>query len=395
MTAFACPRPDRFALYVHVPFCVRKCPYCAFISHELRNPAEADAVVDATLREAEFYVNRPPWAGATVHSLFLGGGTPSMLAPDVVRRLLRGLRERFPFSPEAECSIEVNPGTLTDELLHAWQAAGINRVSLGVQSLGERTLKKLGRIHTAEQARQSWKKLKEAGAFDLNVDLMYSVAVENAMQEWADTLAEIASWSPDHLSAYALIVEEDTPFAAMQVRGKQVRLEDDDELEQMRLLAETMAGAGLSHYEVSNWARTGKECRHNVSYWDGGSYLSLGPAAHSFDASTRRRFWNTPDTRAWLAAVQEAGAGVGGEEILTPVQHLEERIMLTLRMVRGGLEAELAELAEQAEVNWPPRSLSRMIEEGLLERDGAVLRCSERGLYVVDAIQAQLAADLS
>ncbi len=395
MTEYAHPRPDRFALYVHVPFCVRKCPYCAFISHELRDPAETDAVVDATLREADFYVDQSPWTGATVHSLFLGGGTPSMLAPDVVRRLVRGLRERFPFAVDAECSIEVNPGTLTDELLDAWQEAGINRVSLGVQSLGEHTLKKLGRIHTAEQARQSWEKLKAAGVLDLNVDLMYSIATDNAMREWADTLTEIATWSPDHLSAYALIVEEDTPFAAMQARGRQVRLEDDDELEQMRLLAETMAGAGLSHYEVSNWARAGKQCRHNVSYWDGGSYLSLGPAAHSFAASTRRRFWNTPDTLAWLDAVRETGAGVGGEELLSPVQHLEERIMLTLRMVAGGPEAELVELAEAAGVSWPPSSLSRMIAEGLLERDCAVLRCSERGLYVVDAIQAQLAADLS
>ncbi len=391
---FPYPRPDRFALYVHIPFCVRKCPYCAFVSQELRDPAYADEVVTTILKEASCYAEREPWKSSSAHSLFLGGGTPSLLGPATVKRLIAGLRERFNFTEDAECSIEVNPGTLHDDLLDAWSEAGFNRVSLGVQSLGENTLKTLGRIHSADQARKSWQKLRESGSFQLNVDLMYSVQTNHAMEEWRKTLDEVASWSPDHLSAYALIVEKGTPFAEMEASGKQVRLDEDEELQQMHSLSGSMRQVGLEHYEVSNWATSGCRCVHNTSYWDGGSYLSLGPAAHSYDASERRRFWNLEDTRDWMDAVSINGNGVGGEEILTLRQHLEERIMLTLRMVHGGPENELEQLATLAGLLWHNESLEVLLSTSLVERKQGMLRCTERGFYLVDEIQAQLAAGL-
>jgi putative oxygen-independent coproporphyrinogen III oxidase len=395
LTSHFHPRPERFALYVHVPFCVRKCPYCAFISQELEDPSFADAFVDSTLREAVWHADRDTWKSSSAHSLFLGGGTPSMLGSESVKRLIHGLHQQFQFTDDAECSIEVNPGTLKDELLTAWAEAGINRVSLGVQSLGTNTLKKLGRIHHAEQARESWEKLRDFGAFRMNIDLMYGIVAEDAMNEWQATLDEVASWKPDHLSAYSLIVEDGTPFAAMQATGKQVRLDDDDELEQMQMLSRSMQNIGLNHYEVSNWSKQGYQCRHNLSYWDGGSYLSLGPAAHSYDATKRLRYWNIEDTKKWMSSVSERGHGVEGEEMLSPRQHLEERIMLNLRMVEGGPEEELYDLADKAGLTWPPKGFDTLIDQGMLERTGNSIRCTERGFYLVDAIQAQLAAGLT
>jgi len=373
---------------------VRKCPYCAFVSQELDDSSFADDFVETTLREASWYAQREPWSGVQAHSLFLGGGTPSMLGPEMVKHLIGELRKQFAFTDDTECSIEVNPGTLQDELIESWAETGINRVSLGVQSLGENTLQKLGRIHTAEQARDSWHKLRAHGAFKLNVDLMYGIYVENALDEWQATVTEIADWDPDHLSAYSLIVEDGTPFAEMQAQGIQVRLDDDDEFEQMRVLSDAMSRSGLEHYEVSNWAKPGCRCRHNVSYWDGGSYLSLGPAAHSYDATARRRFWNFEDTRKWMDSVDQHGHGAGGAEVLSARQHLEERIMLNLRMVAGGPEDELATLAKDAGLAWPPSTLDRLVSKGMLERNRENIRCTERGFFLVDAIQAELAAGL-
>lgn len=388
------PRPDRFALYVHIPFCARKCPWCAFISHELTDPREADDLVTRLLAEAEAYAAMGPWAGASVHSLYIGGGTPSLLAPAQVVRLLAGLRERFSFTGDAECTIELNPGTLRPGLLDAWAGGGINRVSLAVQTLGERTLARLGRIHTADQARESWRRLRNHGRFRVNVDLMYGIEAEDAVAEWARTVGEVVRRRPDHVSAYSLIVEPDTPFAAIEAAGGQVRLDEQRELEQMECARDAFAAAGFEHYEVSNWARPGMRCRHNLSYWDGGSYLSLGPAAHSYDASRRRRFWNFAGMREWMAAVARRGTGVGGEETLTARQFIEERIMLALRMVEGGRENELRELAGAAGFIWPERELTELARAGLIHRAGGALRCTSAGLVLVDEIQARIAVAL-
>ena len=350
--------------------------------------------MQSVLREAEAYAGRTPWNTMQVLSLYFGGGTPSLIPPGIIEKLITGLRDTFTFLTDSEITVEANPGVIDPSLYDAWHRAGINRISLGVQSLGENTLRRLGRIHDADDARKTYHDLRSAGFDNINTDLMFGVAADNAIAEWETTIHEIADWNPDHVSAYSLIVEEGTPFEKMQNRGIQVRLDEDDEARQMEMLVKSLTPTGLHQYEVSNWARHGCESRHNKAYWDGGSYLSLGPAGHSFDASRRLRFWNLDDTSDWMNKVAELGYASGGEEYLTPFQHFEERVMLTLRMSNGGSETELARLANEAGAVWPPESLNEMVQQGLLIRNESNLRCTERGLLLADEIQARLVAGM-
>ena len=383
-------RIQNTALYLHIPFCVRKCPYCAFISHELKRLDQADEVIDTILLEAEFHLLNEPWQSEPVHSLFLGGGTPSILSGAQVQRLIQGLRNRFQFTPDAECTIEVNPGTITAEKIEGWKAAGLNRISLGVQSLHEPTLQRLGRIHSAERARQAFEKLKQAEFSQLSVDLMYGIEVEGALEGWEATVREVTEWHPDHISAYALTIEPGTAFARERDKGGQVKPVEEVEMAQYDIARSVMVAAGYEHYEISNWALPGHRCRHNVSYWDGGSYLALGPAGHSYDAIKKQRFWNESDTLCWLEQVRKKGDGVAGHEALDDVQLYEERLALDLRMVDGASEEVARQYAKRAGKSWPPVILETLIREGLLERQGGLLRYTERGHHLADELEVQL-----
>lgn len=388
------PRPDRVALYAHIPFCVKTCPYCSFYSHVLDDPSLTRTLADRILAEARHYRRQKPWADQRALSLYLGGGTPSLLPPDVLRDLIVGLRETFPFEPDAEVTVEMNPGTLRDETVRAWVDAGVTRVSFGVQSLGENTLRRLGRNHSADEARATMRALREAAAFEISADLILAVAADDAMDEWRATVDEIAGWGADHISAYALIVEGGTPFARMQARGTVVRLDNDTEFEQAAYLRSVLEPAGYRQYEISNWALPGRHSRHNSAYWDGGSYLSFGPSAHAYDATRGRRFWNVADTLSYIRRVDQQGHAVSGEERLTARQLLEERILLVLRLIEGGTEDEFKRLAEAAGVGWPPPVIDPLLAGGYLERRGERLRCSRDGLWLSDEIAARISAAL-
>ncbi|MCB2200471.1 radical SAM family heme chaperone HemW [bacterium] len=383
-------REHGVALYVHIPFCVRKCPYCAFISHELKQLEQADEVIAAIHRQADLYLQRDPWATEPVHSLFIGGGTPSTLSGPQVRKLVDGLRERFTFSDDAECTIEVNPGNLTDGKVMGWQQAGLNRVSLGVQSLHTPTLQRLGRIHTAEQAKRGFERVRDAGFAQLSVDLMYGIEVEDALDGWRDTVVQIASWQPDHISAYALTIEPGTPFEREAARGIKVKPDEEVEMAQYEVARDVFVGSGYQHYEISNWARPGNRCRHNISYWDGGSYLALGPAGHAYDALNQVRFWNEIDTTRWLEMVEQGGDGVAGRETLDALQRYEERLALDLRMIEGASEEVAQRYAAAAGKSWPPPILPVLIEHGLVVREAGVIRYSERGHHLADELEVQL-----
>ncbi len=382
--------PGKTALYVHLPFCARKCPYCEFASTEIEDPEQAAPVLEALLREARSRAALAPWRDTRFQSLFFGGGTPSLLSGEQLAALMKGLHERLPMQSGAEITIEVNPGTLTDSKVERYLEAGINRFSLGVQSLDDSVLRALGRIHSAQQARKALQRLRNAGVENLSVDLMYAVAVDGWAESWRKTVQEVIQLAPEHISAYALIVEPGTEFARRQGAGEQVRLGEEEELEQYEFLSSQLAHAGYEHYEVSNWARPEKRCRHNISYWDGSSYLALGPAGHSFDARVPRRFWNHRDTAAWLRAVNETGTGEAGSEVLTPAQRFEERLMLGLRMVAGVEEKELARQAHHDGLPWPPAALEELVKRGFLERHAGALKYTERGLLIADELETVL-----
>ena len=383
-------RDHSLALYVHIPFCVRKCPYCAFISHELKRLEQADEVIAAIHRQADLHLQHEPWCSEAVHSLFIGGGTPSTLSGPQVRTLVDGLRERFSFTEDAECTIEVNPGNLTDGKIEGWKQTGLNRISLGVQSLHAPTLQRLGRIHTAEEAKRGFERVRDAGFEQLSVDLMYGIEVEDALEGWRSTVQQIAEWEPDHISAYALTIEPGTPYEREASKGVKVKPDEEVEMAQYEAARELFVAAGYEHYEISNWARQGHRCRHNISYWDGGSYLALGPAGHSYDALKKVRFWNEVDTTAWLEGVEQGGDGVAGRESLDALQLFEERLTLDLRMIDGASEEVARAYAGAAGKPWPPPILAALIREGLIQQESGIIRYTERGHHLADELEVQL-----
>ncbi|MBD3165076.1 radical SAM family heme chaperone HemW [bacterium] len=385
---------DSFALYVHAPFCVRKCRYCEFASEELRDTSQADEVVDGILREARTRACEEPWRDRTLHSLYLGGGTPSLLLPDQVLRLVYGLQEVFSLQEGAECTIEANPGTLSPSRLDAWLELGLERVSLGVQSLQESVLHTLGRIHTADLARRAYQTLVDAGFPRINVDLIFGTCTDKVFDGWRDTLDEVIRWQPEHVSAYSLILEKGTPLYHDHERGLQVKVDEEIELQLFKYTIEALEEAGYLHYEVSNWAGSARErSRHNLSYWDGSPYLAIGPAGHSFDGD-RTRWWNHRDSQQWLNMVQKEGSGKAAEEVLSPLMRYEEIIMLGLRMIEGVEEVRAVAAATDAGRDWPPESLDMLLERRLLLAEGGRIRFSREGLMIADEVIAHLLRDV-
>ncbi|RMD80008.1 MAG: radical SAM family heme chaperone HemW [Gammaproteobacteria bacterium] len=371
-------------LYLHLPWCRRRCPYCDFNAHALRGPLPARAYVEALLRDLEGELPRV-W-GRRVRSLFLGGGTPSLFPPEAVDRLLEGLRALLPLDPEAEITLEANPGTVDRARLEAYRAAGVNRLSLGVQSFQDRLLRALGRIHDARQAREAAAAAREAGFARLNLDLMWGLPGQDPAAALADVEQALA-FDPGHLSHYQLTLEPGTPF-----HRRPPPLPGEEALEAMEAAcAERLLEAGYRRYEVSAWAREGQRCRHNLNYWLYGDYLGLGAGAHgklSLPAAggeggalrilrTRR----PADPQAFLAR-----PGPEAQWEVPPREAAFECLLNGLRLVEGLPEALLEErtgLPLQALA----QPLARARERGLLERGEGRLRPTPLGLRHLNTLQ--------
>ncbi|MDP8208004.1 MAG: radical SAM family heme chaperone HemW [Candidatus Electryonea clarkiae] len=390
-----------FALYVHLPFCVKKCPYCAFASDVAHGPLQIEKTLEGIVASAELFSSQTPWKDMTVHSLFFGGGTPSIMTGQQVLNTTGMLRDIFKFESNAECSIEVNPGTITTEKIEGWLSAGINRISLGVQSLDDSVLNRLSRIHSADDARRGFSNLRDAGFPQLSVDLIYGTHVPDSQYDpvtsWRRTIEEIIRWNPEHISAYGLTIEDGTPFYDMELKGEKIKSDEQIDLEQYLIACDLLAESGYEHYEISNWAKqdtdstpSSHQSLHNLSYWNGSSYLALGPSSHSFDAARKKRFWNYRDTNLWLESLKPDKNGIEGSEILTPLQEYEEGVMLGLRMIEGIPEKLLAELASKANRHWPPHCIDDLLNEGLLERMNKILRYTTKGMVVANEVEVRL-----
>ena len=283
------------SIYIHIPFCVKKCAYCDFASFSGRM-GRMGAYVDAVCREiraqAAFFGKR------RVKTVFFGGGTPTLMTGGQVQAIMDTLCECFYIEETAEISMEGNPGTVTAESLAAYRAAGVNRLSLGVQSMDDGLLAAIGRIHTAAQAREAVAFARAAGFENINLDLMLGLPGQTAGQ-WEETLAAAIALGPEHLSCYSLILEEDTPLYAAAQAGTCAPLPDEDALDAMDAITTRLTEeAGYHRYEVSNWARPGRECRHNIVYWECESYLGIGCAAHGEMDGTR--FEHTADVEEYV-----------------------------------------------------------------------------------------------
>jgi len=376
------PRAASLGAYLHVPFCAKRCGYCSFNTAP-ESPGAVARFLPAILGEMAL-VARAPWAGSVdLRSVFLGGGTPSLLPADAMAGILERLRERFGIEPGAEITVECNPESVTLERLAGYRRAGVTRISLGVQSLDDRVLPTLDRLHTAAEARRAFDAARAAGFTDVSVDLIYGLPGLD-LATWEETVRSALDWEPDHLSAYALTLDEGSLWHAAGV----TRLPTEETVTaQYSRLAELAAGAGFEHYEVSNYARPGHRSAHNQIYWRAEEYLGFGPGACGFLGDVR--YGNVKPVERYGAMVAEGVPPVGTHETLTARQRLGERLILGLRLADGVPGAWLKERVALG----PARLLDTLDawrERGLLaERDGRV-RLTEAGFLLSDALFMEL-----
>jgi oxygen-independent coproporphyrinogen-3 oxidase len=375
------PRSSVLGFYLHVPFCVQRCHYCSFNTAPLE-AGQMDPYLSALHGELDLLRGFPWTRDVTLATVFFGGGTPSLLEPDALGAVLDHLRAGWRVAPDVEITVECNPESVTRERLARYRAAGITRVSLGVQALDDDVLKTLGRLHDARGARAAFDAAREAGYDDVSVDLMYGLP-GLAVEAWAADIERVLDWGPDHLSAYALTLDGGSPWGA----GGVGNLPDEDTVvAQYWALVRATATRGFEHYEVSNYARPGHRARHNVGYWRAAEYLAAGPGACGFIGDVR--FGNIKPLTRWRAAIGAGTLPVETAERLTPRQRQAEQLILGLRMSDGVPAAALAERA----VAEP--TLARRIEEwqraGHLLVEGGRARLTESGFLLSDALFVDL-----
>lgn len=350
------------SLYIHVPWCVRKCPYCDFNSHARAGALPEQAYLAALLEDLE--ADLPLAADRQVQTLFIGGGTPSLMSPEFYRTLFTEIRQRLDLRPDAEITLEANPGTVEVERFRGFRDAGINRLSLGVQSFDDVQLQRLGRIHDSQAARTAVRAARDAGFTRLNVDLMYGLPEQTTTEAMAD-LQQALDLGIDHLSWYQLTLEPNTEFYS-----RPPALPDDD------LIGETadagqalLESAGFQGYEISAWARSGQACRHNLNYWQFGDYLALGAGAHGKitdpDRQSVIRYWKTRQPEAYLGRI---GSRTAGHQAIPPEDMPLEFMMNALRLAEGVAESTYTERTGQA-LEDMAGILNTLRFEGWLARD--------------------------
>lgn len=399
-------------LYIHIPFCIRKCSYCDFLSGPaekktqeeymkrlLRETALAGVMHSTRMRERDIDQNTE-----VVDTVFIGGGTPSAVDAVWIVRLMEQVRTSFSLAKGAEITMEANPGTLTREKLAQYRQAGINRLSIGLQSTDNGELQCLGRIHTYEEFLENYRLAREAGFANINIDLM-SALPGQTVASYENTLRRIIALKPEHISAYSLIIEEGTPFWERYGHGEGIPDEEEDR-RMYHLTKAILAQAGYERYEISNYAKSGYQCRHNVGYWTRVPYLGLGLGAASFYGG--QRFANTRDMEEYLDVLRQETTseeekerlqGAGGDEILAALHRdiqtltrqdaMEEFMFLGLRLTAGVSAAEFATLFGQSieEIYGPV--LQKMQRQGLMESEDGCWHLTDRGLDVSNLVLAE------
>lgn len=373
-------------LYVHVPFCVRRCSYCDF-SIAVRKRIPAAEYVECVRRELESVQSGWVDPGATprgLQTLYLGGGTPSLLGPDALSALLGSLLDAAssPATRDAiEVTIEANPEDVTPAAARAWRRAGVNRVSLGAQSFDDSVLKWMHRSHDAARTREAVRALRTEGVDNISLDLIFALPAE-LERDWSRDVEEAIALSPSHLSLYGLTVEERTPLARWISRGATSAPDDERYAAEYLVAHERLSAAGYHFYEVSNACREGFRSRHNSAYWTGNPYVGLGPAAHSFDGHARR--WNVAQWETYRTAIAEGRSPVESQEVLTSDQRELERVYLALR-TDAGLVASAASSDR----------LTAWVKQGWGEVVGDRLRCTPEGWLRLDALVRDLTGPLA
>jgi oxygen-independent coproporphyrinogen-3 oxidase len=358
-------------LYLHIPFCHRVCPYCSFYKHT-PGTTPIGSFVDALAREVGSRLVQPP------RTIYLGGGTPSMLSPSHLRKLFGALHEAIDFSQLDEVTLEANPATFDAAKARLFRELGVTRVSLGIQSFTPHVLETLGREHSVAQADESVRILRDAGIPSINIDLMFSIPGQSR-NDWETTLHHAIGLNPDHLSAYNLTYEEDTAFFESLRRGE-MRENEDADAELFHLADEVLTAAGFDHYETSNYAKPGRHSSHNQGYWDGEDYLGLGPSAVSTLDGIRWK--NIPDTARYVSQIESIGHALAESEPLDHEARRIERIALGLRTTQG-IPLDLLSPESQTRAQ-------HLVSENLAHIQGTRLILIHHGRALVDPIAAEL-----
>lgn len=361
-------------LYIHIPFCKQKCAYCDFCSF----PAEAsqqERYVQALVQEIGLAADRA--SGMPVDTVFIGGGTPTLLSADQLRRIFEAVESHYSLTASAEISIESNPATLTEEHLGLFKEKRVTRISIGLQTTHNRLLKRLGRAHTIEQFLDTYNKVKSAGSWDVNVDLIYHIPGQTR-QDWLDTLETVTALEPEHISCYSLQLEEGTPLEAAVSAGRYKLSSDQNDRWMHHTAIDMLAMKGYEQYEISNFSKPGHSCRHNLKYWQREPYLGLGLAAHGFIG--KQRLANPKSMAAYLEALEQGRLAFEVIEELDPSEILFETVMLGLRTTAGIVWEDVLESSPPEKRRVWDQVAESLKEQGLLQTAAGRLQLTRLGI---------------
>lgn len=374
---------DNLGLYVHIPFCVRKCPYCDFNTFDVEKRA-IQSFLSSLKNELRLIASEltPP----AVDTVFIGGGTPTVLSGGQLSDVMHWIHKYIGIAPQAEVTVEANPGSVTVNGLKAMVRAGVNRVSLGVQSFSDDTLQRIGRNHTVHDVYTSYEQIRAAGIENVNFDLMFALP-QQTVSDWEQTLDKALQLQPEHLSCYSLIIEEGTPFASLHARGKLSLPIEDDEALMYEKTIEACLIAGYEHYEISNFAKPGFQCRHNVLYWENKQWLAAGPGAHAY--WQHRRYWNEKSLTGYDRLISQGELPVAGYEDRDLTERMDETVMLGLRLLDGVDVEAFRRSFDKSLVDEYGETIDRLSEWGLLEIDDRHMRLTPRGLMLGNQVAGE------
>ena len=378
------------AMYIHIPFCARKCPYCSFFSVASKNAGLHEKYVKVLRQQILQMADDVPKERVDLRTIFLGGGTPTALAPDQLATLLTDCLAYFHHALPAqdmEISIEANPATVDLAGLKVLRWAGFNRLSIGVQSLNDFELRRLGRLHSTNEAIQTVRSARQAGFTNINIDLMYGLPGQSPV-DWENNLQRALDLKPEHLALYELTIEEDTPFADQLAKGAMKLPEEEQIIDMLEITGQLTVQAGLKRYEISNYARPGFECRHNLTYWRNEDYLGLGAGAVSCLASLRQQaIRNIPE---YIRIIEGKKSVFINSERLDRETRFRETMIMALRMTEGINIEKTRQRFGLDPTTYYGETLGRLIRTGMIRRTATHIRLSERGLLLANQVMREL-----
>lgn len=369
-------------IYIHIPFCKQKCHYCDFYKETTVNHKKT--FLQAL--DIEISIQAGFLADEEIHTVYLGGGTPSVLQMSELENLMTHLRQTFRLSPDAEKTIEVNPDDISLDYLQGLKQIGFNRLSMGIQSFDPAILRFLYRRHNAEQAEKAVLLAQQAGFSNLSVDFIYGIPGLSE-EVWMDTLQRLIQLNPEHISAYHLGIEPDTQFGRLKSQGKLKEIDEELSLKHYRLLREMLGNAGYQHYEISNFCKPGFESKHNSGYWNNSRYLGLGPSAHSFNGL--ERFWNVRNLHQYMEQIQQ-GILPNESETLSPGDRFNEYLMTHLRTARGVELSYLQEHFSSDVLQELMKTVNRLLSSGQLSLENEHIRISPEHWIISDSLISDL-----